>query len=312
MTWLLDLLLAAFLALGAILLALAALLLLLRLTPWRRLGVPGNALAWLVGSVLGVRRRHAIASMRAAGLDAPARRADGMYQSLGRGLCELLWITLCPQQPLAGLVQLRTAALEQLLAGGRGAVVATAHTGNWDLVACATAARLPLTVATKQLSVKWLNQIWHGARARRGVRLIEAGRIAEQAAAALGRGELVAMLVDQAPERSRATIRMPFLGQIAAVDLAPALIAMRARAPLVAAFARRRADGVHVAEVSAVFDPPRRPSRAWAEATMRELTRLLEAFVRRHPEQWLWMHRRWKGGATTSAALGRSSAPAVR
>ncbi len=103
------------------------------------------------------------------------------------------------------------------------------------------------------------------------------------------------MLVDQAPERERAAIRVPFLGAPAWVDLSPALCAMRARAPLVAAFPRRLDDGSHTIDITAILLPPARPSRAWAVEAMTEVTRQLEAFIRRHPDQWLWMHRRWKG-----------------
>jgi KDO2-lipid IV(A) lauroyltransferase len=104
----------------------------------------------------------------------------------------------------------------------------------------------------------------------------------------------VAMLIDQAPERSRAVIEMPFLGAIAQVDLAPALVALRARAPLVLALPWRRADGTHALHIAAIVRPPARAGRGWAIAAMRRVTAELEAFVREHPAQWLWMHRRWK------------------
>lgn len=171
--------------------------------------------------------------------------------------------------------------------------MATAHTGNWDLVACALAQQIPLTVVTKRLSVGWLNRCWQGLRRGRGVRLVEAGEAAATAANELAAGHWVAALIDQAPERTRGVVAVPFLGASADVDLAPALLALRARCPLVVAFARRTPNG-HTVEVAGVIDPPRRPERAWAEAAMRQATGWLEAFVLRHPEQWLWMHRRWK------------------
>ena len=246
-------------------------------------------LAFVVGSLLRVRRAHVEASMRAAGVRDVAETARAMYRSLGVGLCELLRMAFT-RRPIDARNDRRALAL---LERG-GVVVATAHTGNWDLVACATAERLPLTVVTKRLSVGFLDRLWQGARARRGVRLVGEGGAARSATAALGRGEAVAMLIDQAPERDRAVTFTTFLGQTARVDLAPALIAMRARVPLAAVFARRLSDGSHVAELAGVIEPPLRPSRAWAEDTMRTLTAWLDDFVRRHPEQWLWMHRRWK------------------
>jgi len=251
----------------------------------------GALVAWVVGSVLGVRRRHVVESMQHAGIEEPGRTATRMYRGLGRGLGELLSMAVSPRRPLDE-VQLDLERLGSLR--GRGFVVATAHTGNWDLVACAAAAHVPLTIVTKRLSIGLFDRWWQGARRARGVRLVAAGEATQAARRALAQGEAVAMLVDQAPERRRATIVTPFLGRPARVDLAPALVAARAKAPLVAAFPRRTPDGGHAFDVAAVIEPPPHAGRAWAEEAMRSVTTALDDFVRRHPEQWLWMHRRWK------------------
>jgi KDO2-lipid IV(A) lauroyltransferase len=233
--------------------------------------------------------------MRRAAVADPEPTADAMYRALGRGLCEFLWMACRRRFPLDQWVRIDAEVEERLArAAPRGAVIATAHTGNWDLLACAAAARLPLTVVTKRLSIGVLNRFWQKARARRGVHLIGAGGAAREALRALARRELVAMLIDQAPERERATVVTEFLGHPARVDLAPALVALRAGVPLACAFCRRDADGKLLVQLGSVLAPPARPSRRWAEQAMIDVTRELDAFVRRHPEQWLWMHRRWK------------------
>lgn len=251
-------------------------------------------LAWLVGSVLRVRRAHVVSAMARAGIADPERTAHLMYRSLARGLLELVWFGPRRNRSLADVVDLDSQTVRAWLGGATGAVIATAHTANWDLVACAVAARAPLTVVTKRLSLRWLDRIWQSLRAGRGVRLITAGRAARTVLRALGRKELVALLVDQAPERRRGVVRVMFLGELAGVDLAPALLAMRARVPLVCAFPRRRPDGRLEVEVVRVLIPPSHPSRIWAVDAMRAVTAELERFVLAHPEQWLWMHRRWK------------------
>jgi Kdo2-lipid IVA lauroyltransferase/acyltransferase len=233
-----------------------------------------------------------------------------MYRSLGRALFELAGMALSPRARLAERVSIDERALS-LLERGRGVVVATAHTGNWDLLACAAAEKVPLTVVTKRLGVRLLDRLWQRARARRGVRLVGAGRVAQDAGVALARGEVVAMMIDQAPERERGVVAAMFMGQRASVDLAPALLAMRARAPICAVFARRLPDGRHAGELFGVIEPPARPSRAWAEAAMKTLTAWLEEFVRAEPEQWLWMHRRWKGARDSLPAECPPASPTV-
>lgn len=284
-------------------LALRAIALLVAALPWRALRPLGAALGWLAGPVLRIRRAHVVASMRRAGIARPAATARRMYASLGAGLLELLWMSARRTADLDAVVTFAPealAAVERCRVRGRGVVVATAHTGNWDLVACAAARVAPLTVVTKRLSVRGLDRFWQSARAERGVRLVFPRGAAGATRRALAEGGLVGLLVDQAPERGRSVVDTSFLGAPARCDLAPALLASRARSPILVALGRRLPDGTHRVEVPLVIEPPDRPSRAWAVDATIAVERAVEAFVREHPDQWLWMHRRWKGASATA------------
>jgi KDO2-lipid IV(A) lauroyltransferase len=102
------------------------------------------------------------------------------------------------------------------------------------------------------------------------------------------------MMIDQVPASKKHAIEIEFLGRPAYVDRAPAVVAASRGAPLVIAASRREANGVHVLAVLDVVEPPTRPSKEWATQATRTATRALERFVRQHPDQWLWLHRRWK------------------
>jgi KDO2-lipid IV(A) lauroyltransferase len=174
-------------------------------------------------------------------------------------------------------------------------VIATAHTGNWDVVACAAAEhRVPLAVITKRLSVGWLDRFWQRERSARGVELLHGAGILARAARCLERGQSVAAIVDQAPERATSVTRASFLGAPVDCDRAPALLAARAGVPLALALGHRLPDGTHVVDVPVVIEPPPRPSSVWIDEVTRRLNDELEVFVRAHPSQWLWLHRRWK------------------
>ncbi|RYE82030.1 MAG: hypothetical protein EOO75_21320, partial [Myxococcales bacterium] len=255
----------------------------------------GAALGWLVGGVLRVRRREVEGRLARAGVADPARTAGAMYASLGAGLVELLWTVAPGRRPLGDRVRL-TERAERALAslGGRGAIVATAHTGNWDLIACAVASRVPLRVVSKRLRVGWLDALWQGLRRRRGVIIVDATAAVAAAREASGQGGLVAMIIDQAPERRHGVMRAPFLGLEAWHDLAPALVAARLGLPLLLALGHRCPDGRHEVDVPLCMEPPDKAARPWAERATRELVVALEAHVRAWPAQWLWLHRRWK------------------
>ncbi len=287
------------------------------LLPWRSLRVLAVPLAWCVGSVLRVRRGHVEGAMRRAGVTDPARTARAMYLSLGRSLCEFLWIAGRPQTTLEGLVRFsRLPDGVAMPAGapwgadaragvgrpsepgrGVGTIIVTAHTGNWDLVACAVAERLlpGLAVVTKRLHVSWLDRVWQDTRQRRGLRLVASHDLVHTLSQMLRAGQSIAMVIDQAPAARTSLETLPFAGAPALYDRLPAALAMRTGAPIVMALGRREADGGHRVEVPLALRPPARPTRAWVSDAMARMNECLDDFVRQYPEQWLWLHRRWKG-----------------
>ncbi len=274
--------------------------------PWAWMRPCGVVLGLLAGSLLRIRRRHVEASLRAAGID-PAGVARRVYTSLGAGVFELLWLAGRPPEALASCFTMSpeaAAALTRATSTGRGVVVATAHTGNWDLTACAAAqwlAPTPLTVVTKRLSWAALDRYWQRLRADRGVTLVDARGAAAAVRTAFGAGSVVGLLVDQAPERASGVATFPFLGRPARHDLAPALLAARARVPILVLLGWRTPDGRHRLELVASIEPSElRGGRLAAERATARISAALERFVRDHPEQWLWLHRRWKSSGEIS------------
>ncbi|HVY48484.1 MAG TPA: hypothetical protein VHB21_21495 [Minicystis sp.] len=274
--------------------------------PYRALAPLGRFVGWLAGSVLRIRRAHVVAAMRRAEVADAQRTASRMYGSLGVGLMELLWLAGRPAEaldPLFSLDDEAAAALKGALARGRGVVVATAHTGNWDLAACAAARWLArerlapsLTVVTKRLSNHALDRAWQRLRAERGVTLVDAGGATRAVAASLASGGVVALLVDQAPDAvTRHESSARFLGAVARHHLAPAMLAARAAAPIVMLFGHRDGRGLHRLSLGGtVAAEALHGGRPAHVAATERIAAALDAFVRAHPEQWLWLHRRWK------------------
>jgi KDO2-lipid IV(A) lauroyltransferase len=145
------------------------------------------------------------------------------------------------------------------------------------------------------LSVRWLDWFWQSTRAALGVRLVDARGAMVRARKVVGRGGAVAMMIDQVPSSPRHAVREQFLGQLADVDRAPAALAASTGAPLVVAASRRDGQGGHVLHILAILRPPARGdgARGWIDGATREANAALDQFVRAHPSQWLWMHRRW-------------------
>ncbi len=279
---------------------------------WPRSAIPllGAALGWAAGRLLGIRRRHVESSMKRAGIvrSRAGAIASLMYESLGMSLVEMLWLAAHPEVAAAEwavLDEYSRAVLAEARERGRGLVLATAHTGNWELAAAALAEKYPLTVVVKPMSVGWVERFCHTARISRGISLSPPRNALERARSALEHGEIVAMLIDQVPGRASHAVQAEFLCGRADVDHSPAALAASMRAPLAVAVSRRVPGGGHVLEVLAVMEPPARDRRSWAAEATRIATRLLERWVHAHPADWLWMHRRWRAAPGAGAPVTR-------
>jgi KDO2-lipid IV(A) lauroyltransferase len=265
--------------------------------------------------------------MTRAGLRTPRAEARAMYRSLGAGVLELLW--------LAGAsVARRDAALrthvrldddlESALckAAERGPVVlAASHTGNWELIAYGAAQVLArqgrrLAVVVKPQSVGAFHAFCMHLRAACGLVLIAPAGAFGAARRSLAAGDVLAMPIDQVPERRRHGIEVPFLGAAAIADRAPAALACATGATLLVVAASRdgRLQRGHLlAELAA---PARHlrgeaPAAAWIEDATREATRALAAFVSRRPSSWLWLHRRWRAPLELRARARATPTPLV-
>ena len=112
-------------------------------------------------------------------------------------------------------------------------------------------------------------------------------------------GHGVAVLIDQHIQ-SRDAIYVDFFERPAATTSAVAALALRTGAPVVPVFALPLGGGRY----RMIYEHPVEPPRADSEDAIREFTQrctdVLEMYVRRHPELWLWMHRRWRDAGPSS------------
>jgi KDO2-lipid IV(A) lauroyltransferase len=186
--------------------------------------------------------------------------------------------------------------LQRALESGRGVMFVTAHCGNWELLSARMPmAGIPLITAVRELNDPRLNRLVTASRTRFGTEVVPRGPAAgRQLARALGRNKVCGLLIDQ-DIRDVPGVFVPFFGRPAWTPSGAATLSIRMKCPIVAGFIHRRPDGSHKAE----FDPPlAEPNGGTLEDQVQELTAAattaIERQIRAHPEQWVWMHRRWR------------------
>jgi len=259
------------------------------------LGQALGSAAWAVG----LRRRVALEGLRRAFPERTEQQREvtgrAAYRQLGRSLAEVALARSARDEDLEDLVRFDGwDVYESARAQGHGVVVAVAHFGNWELLARACARRgVPLTAITRALRGR-LNQQILAARHEGGLRELPDKGSTGAALRLLRRGETLAVVVDQNMRPSRG-IFVDFFGEPACTTPAAAVLALRARAPLLAAFPVRGPDGTHLVRVEGPFAaPPGARGRSAVQALTQEVTRAVERAVREHPDHWFWVHRRWK------------------
>jgi KDO2-lipid IV(A) lauroyltransferase len=289
---------AAAMALGALSLAvLAPVGLVLAWLP-ARVGLwIGRRLGDLAWAALPGRRRLAVDNLqRAFGGDRDTaelhRLGRRSFEHLGMNLVEGCVFFFRPPAVMLSRVTFEGVEhLEAAAASGNGILLLTAHFGNWELLAAShVLSGFALSVVVRPLDNPVLDRVVARFRRRCGVELISKRRALREILDALRRRRMVGILLDQNAARSEG-IFVPFFGVPASTSKALALVALRAHAPVTPVFIRRDARGRHTVRVEAALPPPADGDVAAYTAAF---TRAIETAIRRAPEQWFWMHARWR------------------
>ena len=182
--------------------------------------------------------------------------------------------------------------LDAALAQGKGVVAVTGHIGNWELLAQAVAqSGYPISTVAKPLYdprlTAWVNT-WRTAR---GLQIIWRGQNPKAMLRVFRQGGILAFLMDQDTKVPGAFV--PFFGRPAFTPTAPAILALRTGAPIVVGF-HRRVGSTHTLTI----EPHPFVANGDFEQDMIELTAQLTArlenIIRAAPEQWVWLHKRWR------------------
>jgi len=129
-------------------------------------------------------------------------------------------------------------------------------------------------------------------RATAGIGTLRADRQVRGVYEALRAQRWVAMVADQ--DARRTGVFVPFMGRPASTASGPARVSLATGAPIVTGYTRREPDGRHVLELEPALEPPGGDGDAAVLALTAQHTARLEAWVRRYPWNWFWLHRRWK------------------
>jgi len=261
----------------------------------------GRRLGDLAYWVLPGRRAAASENLaRAFGGERTARERRRLcresFRHLGMTLVEACTFFFRPPSVMLSRVDVEGVDhLKAAAAQGRGVLLLTAHFGNWELLAAAhVRTGYPLSVVARPLDSPLLNRLVTRFREGGGVEVIPKRRAVRRVLEALRRGSMVGILLDQNTSR-REGVFVPFFGELASTAKSLAALAFSSGAPVVPVFIHREAGGRHRVVVEPAVPPPATGDREQDIFTFTTaFAKIVESRIREWPEQWLWIHRRWK------------------
>lgn len=220
------------------------------------------------------------------------------FQSYGMTLAEFAHLSRMNPEDFTKYVDLDRFAsvIKGLLAEGQGLILVTAHFGNWEWSnSCARTVGVTGGSIARPLDNPRVNEFVRGIRERNGLRILDKQGAIRKALGALRNNEIVGVLIDQ--DAGRQGMMSPFLGKPASTITVPVELAIRTGSPMIVFGFRRGGGEKRFTALTGAEVRRARPGTDPKEETRRLVDALnadLGELIMQAPEQWFWIHRRWK------------------
>ncbi|MBD3425766.1 MAG: hypothetical protein GF409_00885 [Candidatus Omnitrophica bacterium] len=256
----------------------------------------GRRLGEIVYLLSGKRNRIAYSNLKAAFAEEKSPRqlkriTKGVYRNMAQTFAEILCLTKVDRDYVERYVEVTNfERVQNASENPGGMILLSAHFGNWELSTMVSIMKgFKLHLLARDQKMKRLNELLNLLRESKGNAVIRKGTDVKKIFRVLHKGGGVGILGDQNAGANGQLL--DFFGRPASTAVGPFRIAQKSGACILPAFIHRRKGPYH----EEVLEPVMRIGKDEDIIPyMREYNRLLEKHVREYPEQWLWMHKRWK------------------
>ena len=295
----------------------AALSAFVRGTPMAVVRERGAALGRFAHRLGGSRRRIALDNLRRAMPELTDARREvivlGMFEHFGRVLLELMRARTLAVDELRALMEVEgDAHVQRAYDAGRGVIFVGGHIGYWEMQGIAHAVSWkPFSIMARPLDNPVLHDLLEHIRTRTGNTVIYRQGSIRKVLRALGSNQGVAILIDQHLQTPDA-IQVQFFGRPAATTSVVASLVRRTGAAVVPGFGLPLPGGRYRFVYERAVAPPADDSPEAVHDFTQRCTDVIEAYIRRYPDLWMWMHRRWRVPEPPRAAAAgeRDAGPA--
>ncbi len=274
-----------------------------RILPRRAVVSLGKGAGSFIYHCIPVRKKITLENLRNAYPEKSEKElaliAKKAYQTLVQNGLEHLCLAFMQPEELHRIVKFNNEAiLQEAFARGKGVIIVGGHFGNWEYLGTAISSKgYPLSYIVAKIANPYIDSAVNINRRKMGVKILQKGMSARNILKTLKERGAMGMLVDQ--DSGRNGVFVTFFGRPCSTPKGPAFFSLKTGAALVFAAGIRNEDGTVTIQCEEVeVDSSLGRSEEYIAQVMQSCTTLLEKYVREYPGQWLWMHRRWKTGAT--------------
>ena len=274
----------------------------------------GRRLGWFYGHVIRYHRKDAFDALQRAFPNwskAEVRSTvNRMYLNLGMNLIDSFRLAGIDPETMKGETRmLNQDILDQAWSEGNGMLCITAHLGSWEVLATISPLYgYDMDIVVKKVRPEALNDYLVAIRETCGTTMIPNKKTFRRCLRSLQQGRLLGFMLDQNMVRSEG-IFVDFFGRPACTSPGAALLAYTTQCPVIPVYAERKPDGTHDLHVIERFDPPADRNPETIQAYTRMLVKTVEDEIRKRPDQWIWIHRRWRTQPLPEEKSGKNSEP---
>lgn len=258
-----------------------------------------RVLAFIFYYLIPLRKKVVIKNLRIAFPDKSEKELKKFvrkaYENLFLVLVEILLLPYLSEDKIYEMVEIENIKLiEEALSREKGLIFVSAHFGNWEILALAAALKLkkPFMIVTKPLRNNLVDQYINNWRCKYGNSIIPLNKSIKNIFKALIDKKIIALLADQ--RASTNSLQLKFFDKLTHVYEGPATLSVKTGAPLILGMAIREDFLKYKVELTPIPIPEDKNDNEKIISMTENYITLLEIYIRKYPDHWLWFHNRWR------------------
>jgi len=219
----------------------------------------------------------------------------GVFENMGRSLMEILSFPKINKDNINSIVEATgLEKIDRVLEGGKGAIMLASHLGNWELLACyASLKGYKSNVVARRLYYHRYDRLLNNYRTSKGTGVFYRDASAKHLLKILKENQILGVLPDQDVDSLRG-IFVDFFNRPAYTPIGPVSLSLASGAPIVPCFLIRTEKGHKMIVEDPIDVKPSGDKEKDIRGYTEQWSRIVESYIRKYPQQWVWMHDRWK------------------